>query len=1376
MQPLINPDNIKKISDKQLELIIHSEIKEKGLVGHHIDSFNEFARVGIKQIVEDIFSVNLSIINTRDHSDYDKKIKNITCKINFKNVKIGQPTYTDFDTEKQRLLTPSYARINNLTYSAPLYLDVFIEAKAFLYDKDEPIVRNQEIKEFKIAYLPIMIRSKLCNTYVYKDDFISMKDNQEDPFDEGGYFIVDGNEWSIDNMETRLFNYLHAFKNIGYKKEIARGEFLSRAGDAFENSHQIKIYYLKDGQITFDLTYNYFSENKIPFYVIFRLLGMTRDKDIIDNIVYGYGSIISDHMVRILKNCILTPNKEFPTLHKLRNPSQIVDELSDILANNYSSNMSGTTEDKAKIHERTYLYLKSKMMDIFDITFLSHIGQDKSLRERKLRFFGYMIHKLLLVEFDIVPSTDRDSLKGKRIKSAGLSYAAVFKTQFNLTVVQSIKNKLKKEFIQQPFNKVNLEQSFKSSISGHELDRGLVQAITTDDNQMSTGNKVVQNRLASQQLHRKNKTKTIASARVVRTKSTSSSSADKRAMEMREVHETYPGFIDVVDSAHSGKPVGLIKQMSMGASICLSSSSNFLKMLLLEESVTPLYKIFPEDIYIKKLSRVFVNGDWIGCVEKGYQLAKKYRQLRRKTMINNETGINKLTTIYFDVETSDVFFWVDFGRIMRPLLIVANNIEYPGFFKEKYNPVENTGFAQSLFITPDMISNLLQKKITIKYLVENGYIDYISAEEQENCLIAESINVLIKNINNPLLQYTHCEIPISLLGLVSLTAPYCDHNQIVRIVYQVSQANQTCGWFALNWPFRIDKNQFYQYDCDKPLISTFSNKYIYPNGMNVVLALLSYGGFNQEDSIIMNQASIDRGLFKGTQFSFITSILEEDEEFEPFDALSTKNIKRRANYGKLVGKCVQVGTMISKGDIIISKVLRLKNPVMVNNQQYTKEDKSVVYPGPEDAIVNHVIVSRNQKGQKFITVQYRSIREPSVGDKFCLTDDYEVLTLTGWKSIDKIGKTDFIATLNNDFDIKYHTPYEIIKIYHNERIYKINNDYIELDITPAHRMFVSDNSYNYNLLTAEEIAYKDYYFLTGTKPINFTSRLVKDKHWSHYDDYYGYVYCLSIQNGVFCVKRKETNKIVWTGNSSRVGQKGVVSMIYKQSDMPFTESGIIPDIIMNPHSIPSRMTFGQLIEMAEGKISAHKGQIRDGTIFRKTDIELIRDELSELGFNRYGNERMYSGMTGEMMTAEIFIGPVYEQRLQKFVVDEKYVINQGQRELVTRQYMDGKVNRGGLRISELLKDGLLIHGSIRFLMEKFTNDCDLFHMYVCRICGKRAIVNEINNIYICQICKDFADIVKIKTRWSSNLFLHELEGMDVGIRLGIKNSSYDIEL
>lgn len=227
-------------------------------------------------------------------------------------------------------------------------------------------------------------------------------------------------------------------------------------------------------------------------------------------------------------------------------------------------------------------------------------------------------------------------------------------------------------------------------------------------------------------------------------------------------------------------------------------------------------------------------------------------------------------------------------------------------------------------------------------------------------------------------------------------------------------------------------------------------------------------------------------------------------------------------------------------------------------------------------------------------------------------------------------------------------------------------------------------------------------------------------------------------------------------------QKGIAAMLLREADMPFTLDGIKPDIIFNPHGLPSRMTCAQLIESLIGNVCAIKGTHYDGTIFKKTDIDSYSDILESYGFNRHGYDRMINGITGEFIDTLIFHGPTYYQRLQKFVADAEYSVRHALTDALTNQPLDGQSSGGGLRIGEMERDVLSSHGSSRILLEKYRNHSDGYTENICR-CGKPAIVNHASKTYKCTYCEDNADIVAIPTTWTSKLAFQEMQACNIGI-------------
>lgn len=254
----------------------------------------------------------------------------------------------------------------------------------------------------------------------------------------------------------------------------------------------------------------------------------------------------------------------------------------------------------------------------------------------------------------------------------------------------------------------------------------------------------------------------------------------------------------------------------------------------------------------------------------------------------------------------------------------------------------------------------------------------------------------------------------------------------------------------------------------------------------------------------------------------------------------------------------------------------------------------------------------------------------------------------------------------------------------------------------------------------------------------------------------------------FCKVRLRNHRTPSIGDkfSTRSGQKGTTGMLYRQEDMPFTKDGIVPDVIMNPHAIPSRMTIGQLIECIMGKACTVLGSYGDATPFTDLTVEEVAKVLQDTcGLERYGNEIMYNPRTGEQMTTDIFIGPTYYQRLKHMTIDKIHSrASSGPIVLLTHQPSDGRQREGGLRLGEMEVECNWAHGIQQFLKERMMECSDNFRVYTCKQCGLMATVNKDRNIYSCRNCKNTSNFSEIRIPYACKLLLQEVQTMGIGTK------------
>lgn len=1181
------------MNSDDLYLVGDSFLDEKTLIGHHLESANKFYTEGIKQIITDGFSIQREITNINQNIEENKSIKRIFCEVKFTDIQLQKPTTILYNSSREEILMPQTALMYDKTYSGTLYVSGKIKAIAEKHD-GTIIEREDVINNFSMAKVPIIKNSIKCNTYdKSKEALMHLK---EDPTDPGGYFIVKS-EWAVDCTESTSFNQEKIYINAGYNKSLVRLDYLSKPGDGYQNSDMVIIILNNNDTLTIEVSRDKLMKVPIPFFLLFRALGWSTDKELIDWIVLDPEASANQDILTIITNVINSKaTQQYRNIYSQDAALRAIVEMVPPEKYKYLD---------LENHKENYALAYADLLRIFDTYMLTHIGLGSDSRHNKLKFLALLIRKLLLVHTKSIPETDRDNYVIKRIHAAGDNYAKTFKTMVNYAVAIPIKKNIGTYFGSTSFSQVNLASMVKNSITTSELEKSIVQTIISGNKStLKVRNKQVTNRFMAQQLNRKNQLNMYATMRQVSSTSADSAKQSERAQEMRRVHPSAIGYICLAHSPTEGEKVGINKQLTIFTTIAPSSSSKVLELKILSDpDVIPEAKPTPQEIYRNMYSRIYVNGHLIGYTKDSMSLVTKYRNKRRCL------EIHPYTTIYWDNTQDEIRFFVDTGRLTRPLMIVYNNKRDSHIAK-----IGKKEFHQGLAITQEDINQLYQKKKGIYDLVKEQKVEFITPEEQQNCLLAPSYAELMQNKNNELLEYTHCDIPQALMGITALTAPFGNHNQAPRVTYQTSQSKQTCGFYAGNWPFRIDKETFLQYVSEMPLVKTALNKYIFPNGNNCMVAMMIYLGYNQEDSVIINKASVERGLFDGSKFTFEKIELEQKEIIGMPDLTKTKDIKY-ANYKNLNDKgFIERGTHVKEDDVLISKYM----PIPKGSGKETKSiytDRSLIYRETEEAIVQNVVDGRNDDETRFVKVGLRKFRPVKIGDKV----------------------------------------------------------------------------------------------------------------------------------------------------SSRAGQKGICAILLQESDMPTTINGIRPDIIFNPHGLPSRMTCSQLLESLISKVCAIRGTYFDGTMFKSTDIESYAEVLEKYGMNRYGKERMIHGITGEYIDAMIFFGPTYYQRLQKFVLDAEYSVRHALTDALTAQPLDGQASSGGLRIGEMEKDVLCTHGSSRFLREKFFDHSDGYTEYICR-CGRPAIVNHSKQIYICRACKDNADIVAVPGSWSSKLMMQELMACNIDIK------------
>jgi DNA-directed RNA polymerase II subunit RPB2 len=242
--------------------------------------------------------------------------------------------------------------------------------------------------------------------------------------------------------------------------------------------------------------------------------------------------------------------------------------------------------------------------------------------------------------------------------------------------------------------------------------------------------------------------------------------------------------------------------------------------------------------------------------------------------------------------------------------------------------------------------------------------------------------------------------------------------------------------------------------------------------------------------------------------------------------------------------------------------------------------------------------------------------------------------------------------------------------------------------------------------------------------------------------------------------------------ASRHGQKGTIGMTYRQEDLPYTIEGISPDIVVNPHAIPSRMTIGHLIECLASKVASIRGDEGDATPFSDVTVDAISRDLHYIGYQKHGNEVMYNGFTGRKVNMLIFFGPTYYQRLKHMVDDKIFSRARGPVQILTRQPTEGRARSGGLRFGEMERDCMISHGAARFLKERLMDVSDIYRVHVCENCGLIAEADIKAGSYKCRLCPA-SKITQVYIPYACKLLFQELLAMHITPKMILSSTKID---
>jgi DNA-directed RNA polymerase II subunit RPB2 len=936
-----------KIPDTEIPwILIESYFKHKHLkqlVKHQLESYNYFVNNQIQQTIE-MFN---PLIIASEH-DFIKEVNlyRLEIEITFENFSIYRPQIYE-NNGSTKIMFPQEARLRNFSYSSAMTIDLNIKYTIRNGENYKNVLNYQKkIKNVHIGKLPIMLKSDLCVLNQYKH--LNHNETGECYMDPGGYFIINGSEKTCISQERAAENQIYCY-NIekNNNKWSWKAEMKCIPDWKCISPKQINILIASRNNGYGNALYLQIPRIKIPIplFIMFRAFNIISDKEICELIMLNITKENMQKMLISLKASIIEANKVVSQEAAIKY----------IVANVIYTpmNMDKETGSKKK-HEFAIEVLNN---DIFP-----HCKTEK----QKIYMLGYMTNILLQTSFGWLLESDRDSYINKRVDLTGPLLNNLLRNYFN-KLIKDMKKQIIREIntgswksnddYENIITKTNIYKIIKSTT----IEQGIKRALATGDFGIKqiNSNKVG----VAQVLNRLTYLSSLSHLRRVNTPIDKSG----KLVPPRRLHNSTWGFLCPAETPE-GQSIGIVKNLAYLAHITINSNSSGLYDYILPiidniDTYNGSYKDL--DDYVK----VFINGSWVGITKDPKKIYDNLKDKKYKGIINI------YTSIIFNSKLKEIRVCNDAGRITRPLLKVKNNkIAYCDTIIQKVKCGE-----------------LNWDDLVAAIKLEDSIIEYVDSYEQNNAMIAMRVSDLNNSNSNNIYYYSHCEIhPSTIFGVLASCIPFPDSNQSPRNTYQSAMGKQAIGMYVTNYDNRMDKTAYVLTYPMRPLVETRIMNIIklnnIPSGQQVIVAIMSHSGYNQEDSLLFNKGAIDRGLFLATIYH-----TEKDEDKKLFgteemrckpDKTKTKNIKF-ANYDKLNNQgVVPENSLIEDRDIIIGKVI----PIKENKNDFTKtvkySDGSISYRTHEESYIDKNYVESNGDGYNFCKVRIRNFRKPVIGDKF----------------------------------------------------------------------------------------------------------------------------------------------------------------------------------------------------------------------------------------------------------------------------------------------------------------------------------------------------------------------------------------------------------
>ncbi|XP_050216830.1 DNA-directed RNA polymerases IV and V subunit 2-like [Mercurialis annua] len=834
--------------------------------------------------------------------------------IKFGEVALEKPSFWAGNEEHNML--PRHARLQNMTYSSRIKVNVSVEVYS------QKVVRSDKFKTGKEQYVDKETLSTDNRSIIIgrlpvmvKSDLCWMKTAEKGDcdFDLGGYFVIKGAEKVFIAQEQLCLKRLW-ISNI---PEWA----VSYRSEARRNRLSVKLVGLaeiEDNRAEKKGLNVFFLSTEIPLWILFFALGVSSDKEVVDFIGYD---LDDSRILNIYMASIQYANEK---CDRFRRGKAALDYINEQIRT--------TSFPPPENEDCLQLYLFPSLHGL----------------RQKARFLGYMVKSLLQAYSGQRTCDNRDSFRNKRFDLAGELLERELRNHISHARRRTAKA------LQRDLYGDRDVRSIENYLDASIITNGMCRAFSTGAwshpyKRMERISGVVAN------LGRANPLQTMVDLRKTRYQVQYTG----KVGDARFPHPSHWGRVCFL-STPDGENCGLVKNLAATGIVSTNISEPFTEKL-----VSLGMEKVPDDSYSKldDKHKVFLNGEWVGVCEDSRLFISKLRRLRRRKKLH------QLVEIKIDAEQREVRIFSDAGRVLRPLLVVKNLHKIESFKGGNY---------------------------TFQSLLGSGIVEFVGTEEEEDCSTAWGIKRLLSGLDGKQsLNYTHCELDMScLLGLSCGIIPFANHDHARRVLYQAQKhSQQAIGFPTTNPNIRVDTLTHQLYYPQRPLFRTMtsdclgkpgnsrglsgmvSKPELY-NGQNAIVAVNVHLGYNQEDSLVMNRASLERGMFRSEHIRSYKADVDNKEILD-----KRRKFEDNVNFGKIQSKIGRVDSLDDDGFPFIGANLQ-SGDIIIGKCADSGADHSIKLKHTERGMVQKIILSSNDEGKNYAVVSLRQVRSPCLGDKF----------------------------------------------------------------------------------------------------------------------------------------------------------------------------------------------------------------------------------------------------------------------------------------------------------------------------------------------------------------------------------------------------------